>query len=136
MYARWRTAPKYRLNNLAGDASAWAFIDLTELELLAFDQCLVFGAAYPGTAAELPGAMRRDAVVRQVRDATWAAYRSYAGRSTLERRLGFVHELASALELGISSAGALLPAAACETDAVIVFEARQLLCCLAEAAPA
>ena len=125
-YARWRAEPKYRLNNLAGDAPAWRFIELADLELLAFDQCLVFGAAYPGDANGLADAARRDAVVRQARDIAWSVYRAYARRATVEQRLLFARELAAAVEGGTGSCGSLLPIAMCDGDRSVAAEAKAL----------
>ncbi len=136
VYARWCVEPKYRLNNLAGDAPAWRFVGLAELELLAFDQCLVFGATYPGDATELPATARRDAVVRQARDVTWAVYRVYATRASVDRRLRLAYELAAAVDAGTGSAGSLLPLAMCDGDATVVAEAQALRDRLAEAARA
>lgn len=125
-YARWRGEPKYRLNNLAGDAPAWRFIELAELELVAFDQCLVLGAAYPGDADGLAVAARRDAVVRQARDIACSVYRAYAGRATVERRLLLARELAAAVEHGTGSCGSLLPMVMCDGDRAVVAEAKAL----------
>ncbi len=136
VFARWRAEPKYRLNNLAGDEPAWRFVDLAELELLAFDQCIVFGAAFPGGASELPAAARRDAVVRQARDVAWAAYRAYARRADVERRLRFAHELAAAVGGGVGSSGSLLVVATCDADGGVTAEADALRARLAEGAPA
>jgi hypothetical protein len=126
VYAGWRAAPKYRLNNLVGDILGWRFVELAELELLAFDQCIVFGAAFPGTAAELAPAARRDAVVRQAHDATWAAYRAYAARASADRRRSFARELAAAVEDGTGSAASLLPPSICDEDASVIAEAHAL----------
>lgn len=126
VYERWRVEPKYRLNNLAGDAPAWRFIGLGELELLAFDQCLVFGAAFPGDGSELAGAARRDAVVRQARDVAWAAYAAYARRTSVERRLNFTRELAAAVEGGTGSPGSLLVVAMCDGATAVVAQAHAL----------
>jgi hypothetical protein len=135
-YATWRGAPKYRLNNLAGDILAWRFIEIAELELLAFDQCIVFGAVFPGEHSELAGAARRDAVVRQARDVAWAVYAAYARRTNVERRLRFARELAAAVEGGTGSRGSLLPQALCDGDASVVEEANALFARLSEPARA
>lgn len=133
VFARWRATPKYRLNNLAGDPTAWRTIGVGELEVLSFDQSIVFGAAFPGTASELAAAMRRDAVVRQARDAAWTVHRAYAFRADAERRLRFVRELAAAIEIGTGSAGSLLPAISSDGDPIVAAEARRLIVRLAEA---
>lgn len=109
IYARWQTGPRYRLVNLAGDPAAWRSIDLDLLELLVFDQCIVFGAAYAGDFAALAGAARRDAVVRQSRNTIWGAYRAYARRAGASRRLQLLHDVAEAAEAGNGSIGSLLP---------------------------
>lgn len=136
VYTRWRAEPKYRLNNLAGDPTAWRWVDLDELELVAFDQCVVFGATFPGTVAELAAAARRDAVVRQARDLTWAAYRAYARRASVERRVRFARELGDAVETGTGSTGSLLPVAMCDGDAAVVATALTQCARVAAAAPA
>ena len=126
VYARWRDEPKYRLNNLAGDTAAWRFIGLAELELLAFDQCIVFGATYPGSEHELTDAARRDAVVGQAREIAWAVYRAYARRASVERRLCLAREVAAAIEAGTGSSGSLLPIGACDEDGAVVAEAKAI----------
>jgi hypothetical protein len=136
VYAGWRAAPKYRLNNLAGDILAWRFVELAELELLAFDQCVVFGAVFPGEPSELAGAARRDAVVRQARETTWAVYCAYATRATVERRLSFVRELAAAVGNGTGSAASLLPPSICDEEAYVAAEAHALHARLVEPARA
>jgi hypothetical protein len=120
LYARWRTGPQYRLVNLAGDPAAWLSIDLDLLELLVFDQCLVFGAAYAGGPAALGRAARRDAVVRQSRDTLWAAYRAYTKRAAVSRRRRLLHDVAEAAAAGAGSIGSLLPFGACDMEAAIV----------------
>ncbi len=133
VYPRWRGAPKYRLNNLAGDVLGWRFIDLDELEVLAFDQCVVFGATFPGDAGELVAAARRDAVVRQARGIAWAAYRAYVQRADAARRRRFARGLATAVDDGAGSSGSLLPVVLCDADAAVGAEANTVLARLAAA---
>ncbi len=116
LYGRWRSAPQYQLANLAGDPPAWREIPLDMLELLAFDQCLVFGATCSATVASIDGVARRDAVVRQARDTLWAIYRCVAMRMQPERRLALMHEVAHAVECGTGSVASLLPFAVCDPD--------------------
>jgi hypothetical protein len=120
LYARWRTGPTYRLVNLAGDPPAWQSVDLDLLELLVFDQCLVFGAAYPGTGLTLDAIARRDAVVRQARDTISALYRAFAGRVSVDRRLQLLRDVAHAVAGGAGSAGSLLPFRAYDPEPAVV----------------
>ena len=116
LYGRWRSAPQYQLANLAGDPPAWREIPLDVLELLAFDQCLVLGAACSATAATIGRAARHDAVARQARDTLWAIYRCVAMRMRPERRLALLHEVAHAVECGTGSVASLLAFTACDPD--------------------
>ncbi|MBI5285310.1 MAG: hypothetical protein HY874_09475 [Chloroflexi bacterium] len=116
LHARWRAAPQYHLANLASDPPAWREIPLDMLELLAFDQCLVFGATCSATAATIDGIARRDAVVRQTRDALWAIYRCVALRMQPPRRLALMREVAHAVERGTGSVASLLAFTACDSD--------------------
>jgi len=119
LFGRWRSAPQYQLANLAGDPPAWREVPLDMLELLAFDQCLVFGATCSATAATIDRVARRDAVVRQSRDTLWAIYRCVAMRMRPERRLALMQEVVHAVECGTGSVASLLPFTACDPDRTV-----------------
>jgi hypothetical protein len=108
LYERWRSEPQYRLSNLAGDPEAWRVVPLDTLELLAFDQCLVFGAVCPDSAA-VDRAARRDRVVKQSRDTLFAIFDCVTKRMSPARRLALMRGVACAVEQDISSPAALLP---------------------------
>lgn len=109
LYARWRTEPQYRLMNLARDPEAWHVVPLDMLQLLAFDQCIVFGAACPDVNVSLASAGRRDRVVKQSHLALWAVYSRVMARMSPERRIALMHEVALAVAGGLGSPASLLP---------------------------
>jgi hypothetical protein len=119
LYARWRSAPQYRLTNMLGDPLAWRVVPVELLELLVFDQCIIFGAVCPHTGDALNRIARRDAVVMQTRKTLWAIYACAVERMPREQRLALMHEVALAVECGPGSAGSLQPFLRCEPDASI-----------------
>lgn len=125
LYARWQSAVQYQLINLASDPAACRWISLDLLEMLAFDQCLVFGAACPQATDSLDRLAQRDAVVRRTRNTLWAVYGWVTKRMPPERRLRLLHEVAQAVECGTGSAASLLPFVECDPDASIKAAASQ-----------
>lgn len=119
LYDRWRSEPRYRLINIETDPAAWRVVSLDTLELLAFDQCLVFGAACPDPAADVDRAARRDRVVRDAWADARALYAAVAARLPRARRLTLIDEIAAALADGVSSPNALLPFTTCDPDPAI-----------------
>jgi hypothetical protein len=119
LYARWRSTPQHRLTNLLSDAVVWRVVPLDVLELLVFDQCIIFGAVCPYTGDALDRVARRDAVVMQTRKTLWAIYACAVERMGREQRLALMHEVALAVECGPGSAGSMLPFLKCEPDASI-----------------
>lgn len=119
LYERWRNEPRYRLINLETDPAAWRVVPLDTLELLAFDQCLVFGAACPDPAADVDRAARRDRVVRDAWADARALYAAVAARLPRDRRLALIDELAAALADGVSSANALRPFLTLDPDPAV-----------------
>jgi hypothetical protein len=109
LYVRWRAAEPYVLMNLMNATESWPALPLDELELLALDQCLVFGASYPGSPAFVEWAARRDRVVRRSRDRLFAAYACVTTKLEPARRIALMHEVAHAVEQGAGSPAALLP---------------------------
>ena len=109
LYRRWRAVEPHVLMNLTNDAESWPALALDDLELLAFDQCILFGAAYPGSPAFVEWAARRDRVVRTCRDRLLRAYALMTARLEPARRIALMHEVAHAVEQGVGSPAALLP---------------------------
>lgn len=109
LFDRWRVEPSYRLINMGAEPEAWPVLPLAELELLAFDQCIVFGAACPGSPAFAEWAARRDRVVRQARDRLFQAYACVMSRMKPIRRIALMYEVADAIESGVGSQAALVP---------------------------
>jgi hypothetical protein len=136
LYARWRAAPQFRLTNLLGDPAAWRLAPVDLLELLVFDQCIIFGAVCPYTGDALDRVARRDAVVMQTRKTLWAIYACAVERIGREQRLALMHEVALAVECGPGSAGSLQPFLRCEPDASIRAAASARACALRELARA
>lgn len=136
LYARWRSAPQYRLINLVGDPAAWRVSPLDVLELLVFDQCIIFGAVCPYTGDAVDRIARHDAVVMQTRKTLWAIYACVVERMTREQRLALMHEVALAVECGPGSVGSLQPFLRCEPDASIRAAAAARAGALREAPPA
>ncbi len=109
LYDRWRAEAPHVLMNRMNASELWPALPLAELELLAFDQCLLFGAAYPGSPAFVEWAARRDRVVRQSRDRLFAAYACVTTKMDPARRISLMHEVAHAVDQGAGSTAALLP---------------------------
>lgn len=109
LYLRWRAVEPHVLVNLTNDDESWPALPLDDLELLAFDQCLLFGAAYPGSPAFVEWAARRDRVVRRCRDRLFAAYAWVTAKMEPARRVALMHEVAHAVDQGAGSPAALLP---------------------------
>ncbi|HYM15392.1 MAG TPA: hypothetical protein VEZ14_07515 [Dehalococcoidia bacterium] len=116
IYVRWRAEPPFRLLNLAGDPDAWGTLPLDAVELLLFDQCLVFGAAYPGPLYALDHIARRDRVVRVARDRLRIAYACFVARSPADRRIAIAREVAQTVALHLGSAASLIPFVHWDTD--------------------
>jgi hypothetical protein len=109
LYLRWRGVEPHVLMNLMNSVELWPALPLDDLELLAFDQCLLFGAAYPGSPAFVEWAARRDRVVRRSRDRLFAAYSCVTRRMGPALRTALMHEVAHAVDQGVGSPAALLP---------------------------
>jgi len=109
LYERWRSEPQYRLLNLTGDPEAWRVVPLDMLQLLAFDQCIVFGAACPDVNVSLASAGRRDRVLKQSHLTLWAVYSRVMARMSPERRIALMREVALAVADGLGSPASLLP---------------------------
>jgi hypothetical protein len=135
VYARWRTGPTYQLAYLAGDPLEWPHVDIEALELLVFDQCMVFGAAFPGSREELARAARRDKVVRRVRKMAWAVYEAFAARASVDRRLHMLDEVMAGIDAGGGSIGSLVPFCECDADEGVVAAAVAHVAWVADAAP-
>ena len=126
LFARWLAEPTYRLANLAGDPESWCSVDVDLLELLVFDQCVVFGAAFPGTLAALDAIAGRDRIVRQSRHTIWMLYAAFAARTRVDRRLRLLRDVSAAVSAGVGSRGSLLPFGACDPARTVASEARRL----------
>jgi hypothetical protein len=109
LYLRWRAAEPHILINLMNDTESWPALPLDEFELLAFDQCILFGAAYPGSPAFVEWAARRDRLVRRSRDRLFAAYACVTTKMDPARRITLMHEVAHAIDEGAGSCASLLP---------------------------
>jgi len=123
LYARWLSAPQYRLANLARDEDGWPVLDIGLLELISFDQCVILGAVCP-TVEDAARLSRRDAVTADVRKTAFAAYLALAGRTPRGRRLELLQEVAVAVGRGVGSVGSFLPFIEVDPDGEISSAAR------------
>ena len=119
LYARWRSTPQHRLINQLGEALTWRMVPIDVLELLVFDQCIIFGAVCPQAGDAVDGIARRDAVVMQTRKTLRAIYACAVERMGREQRLALMHEVALAVECGPGASGSMLPFMKCDPDASI-----------------
>jgi hypothetical protein len=134
LYARWRSTPQHQLTNLLSDTLAWHVVPIDVLELLVFDQCIIFGAVCPHAGEAVNQIARRDAVVMQTRKTLWAIYACAVERIGRDQRLTLMHEVALAVECGPGSAGSLVAFIKCDPDASIRAAASARVGALREAA--